>query len=153
MKGRRKFMRLQNSIIRCVVLAVAISTLATLAGMQIGCTTSQPMLSATEVPASKGTVSATKGKNDNTNVTIRVKHLAPASKISPEATTYVVWIEPRNGAMQNVGAMILDKNLVGVFNTVTPHRRFKVSVTPEPSGKVAQPTHEPVFTSEVERTE
>ena len=112
-----------------------------------------PMVSGAGVPASEGTVKATSGDNGNTNLAIRVKHLAPPSKVSADATVYVVWIQPRNAAKQSVGALKLNDNLEGSLNTVTPHRRFLVMVTPEPSGQVAQPTHEPVFTSDVDRVE
>jgi hypothetical protein len=133
-------------------MAVSMPTLALLAVMLIGCvSTQQPMHSAAGVPASEGTVNATKGDNDNTVVDIHVKHLAPPSKMAADATVYVVWVQPLDGAMQNVGAMVLDSNLDGSLNTLTPHHRFKLIVTPEPSAAVAAPTHEPVFTTDVER--
>ena len=109
------------------------------------------MISGVGVPASQGTVKATAGDNGNTNIAIRVKHLAPPSKVAADATVYVVWIQPRNAAKQSVGALRVNDNLEGSLDTVTPHRRFLVMVTPEPSGQVAQPTHEPVFTSDVDR--
>ncbi len=146
-------MKSQNSIIHRVVFVAVMSAFVVLAGMQIGCVKTQSMHSSASVPASEGTVSVSKGENDNTNITIEVKHLAPPPKMASDATVYVVWIQPMDNTMQNVGAMILDDNLTGTLNTVTPHRRFKVLVTPEPSGKVAYPTHEPVFTSDVERSE
>ena len=109
------------------------------------------MQSAIEVPASQGTVKATVGENDNTKVSIRVKHLAPPSKIAPDATVYVVWLQARNAARQNIGALMLNNNLEGSLDTVTPHRRFLITVTPEPGGRVSEPTHEPVFTADVEQ--
>ncbi len=144
-------MRSTNSIVMGTVLAVAIPMFAVLAVMHIGCKSNQSMTSGIGVPASEGTVQFTKGVNDNTKIVVRVKRLAPPSKVAANATVYVVWIEPRNGVMQNVGAMILNKNLEGTLITTTPHRRFKVLVTPEPSGRGMLPTHEPVFTSEVDR--
>ncbi len=145
-------MRLRNSIVLCSILTFAIPVFSVLAVMHVGCKTNKAtMTSGAGVPASEGTVQVSTGPNDNTKIIIRVRRLAPPSKVVPDATVYVVWIKPRNGAVQNVGSMILNKNLEGFLNTTTPHRRFKVIVTPEPSGKVNEPTHEPVFTSEVER--
>jgi hypothetical protein len=86
-------------------------------------------------------------------MSLKVKHLAPASKVSPEATVYIVWVRPRGGPAQNVGAMDLNSNLEGSMETTTPHHRFTVLVTAEPGPQVAQPTTAPVFTSEVERTD
>jgi hypothetical protein len=111
------------------------------------------MVSAAGVPASQGTVSATKGDNGNTHLSLKVKHLAPPSKVSPDAAVYVVWLQPRNGEVQNIGALTLNDNLEGSLVTVTPHRRFRITVTPEAGGQVALPTHEPVFTSDIERPE
>jgi hypothetical protein len=142
-----------RSRVRRIVLAVALPTLAVLAVMLSGCaSTEHPMHSGVGVPASEGTVSATTGDNDNTLVEVRVKHLAPPAKVASDATIYVVWIQPLNGAIQNIGGMVLDSDLVGTLKTVTPYHRFKLIVTPEPSPAVAQPTHEPVFTADVERT-
>ena len=48
-----------------------------------------------------------------------------------------------------MGALQVDEDLIGKFNTTTPHRAFTLMVTPEPSARMSQPTHEAVFTSEV----
>ena len=127
----------------------------TVSALQLGCKAAPPqaMVSGAGVPASEGTVEATAADNGNTNVAIHVKHLAPPSKVAADATVYVVWIQPRNAPRQSVGALRVNDDLQGSLDTVTPHRRFLVMVTPEPSGQVAQPTHEPVFTSEVDRVE
>jgi hypothetical protein len=53
---------------------------------------------------------------------------------------------------QNVGALTLDDDLEGVLETVTPHSRFLLSVTPEASGQVDQPRNPPVFTAQVDRS-
>ncbi len=64
-----------------------------------------------------------------------------------------MWVQPRGGPPQNVGAMTLTENLEGSMETTTPHHRFTVLVTAEPGPQASQPTSAPVFTSEVERTE
>lgn len=136
--------------LRRVALAVALPTVAVFVGLHLGCAKPQAMQSAEGVPASQGTVKATVGENGNTKVSIRVKHLAPPSKIASDATVYVVWLQPRNGVKQNIGALVLSDNLEGSLDTMTPHSRFVITVTPEPGGKVSEPTHEPVFTADVE---
>ncbi len=146
-------MRSQFPILRRGVLSLAIPTVAVFAAMPQGCSTPQPMRSGDGVPASQGTVKATAGPNGNTNLAIRVKHLALPSKVAADTTVYVVWVQPRNGAKQSVGALVLDDNLEGSLDTVTPHRRFQLIVSPEASGQVAYPAHEAVFTADVERLE
>lgn len=147
-------MKTQSSGIRPVLLLTAITVLV---GAQLACEKvmfwrpkPQAMHSAEGVPASEGTVRVSDGDNGNTKVSIRVKHLAPPSKIAADSTVYVVWIQPVEGESQNVGALTLSEDLEGSLDTLTPHRRFKLSVTPEPNGQVAAPSHEPVFTYNVE---
>lgn len=122
-------------------------------GLFGGGSSAQPMHSARSVPAGQGTVRVSAEDNGNTAIAVRVKHLAPASKLAADATVYVVWIRPRNGPIQSVGALMLDSNLEGKLDTITPHQRFTVMVTPEPSARVERPTHEAVFTSEVDQVD
>lgn len=142
-----------SSLAQWSVLATGVVLL----GTQVGCSNlmfwrskPQVMHSAASVPASKGTVKTTKGDNGNTNVAIRVEHLALPSRIVSDATVYVVWIQPMGGEKQNVGALTIDKDLEGRLDTVTAHHRFSVMVTPEPSGQATQPSNEAVFTTNVE---
>jgi hypothetical protein len=150
-------MSFQNFKVRPMVFLGALPVVAALAGMQLGCQKMmfwrdkpQEMHSTSDASASEGTVRVSEGDNGNTKVSVRVKHLAPPSKVAADATVYVVWIQPREGDRQNVGALTLNKDLEGSLDTLTPHRRFKLSVTPEPSGQVSDTTHEPVFTYNVE---
>ncbi len=147
-------MRISSPPVRPLLL---LSALAALVGTQVGCqdlmfwrSKPQAMHSGEEVPASEGTVRVSEGDNGNSKVSIRVKHLASPSRIASDSTVYVVWIQPMDGDRQNVGALTLNKDLEGSLDTLTPHRRFKLSVTPEPSREVAEPSHEPVFTYNVE---
>ncbi len=137
--------------------AFLVAALFTLVGAQIGCqkmafwrSKPQEMHASSEVLAGQGTVRVSNGDNGNSKVSIRVKHLAPPSKIAPGSTVYVVWFRPVDGDNQNVGALVLDSDLEGSLDTLTPHRRFKVSVTPESNGQVTSPANEPVFTYNVE---
>jgi hypothetical protein len=143
--------------VRPAVGLAVLPAIAVLVGLQFGCQKMmfwrdkpQEMHSSAEAPASEGTVRVSSGDNGNSRVTVRVKHLAAPSRMAADSTVYVVWIQPREGDRQNVGALTLNKDLEGTLETLTPHRRFKLSVTPEPSGQAASPSHEPVFTYEVE---
>jgi len=136
---------------------VMVVVLFTLVGTQIGCqkmafwrSKPQEMHASSEVLAGQGTVRVSNGDNGNSKVSIRVKHLAPPSKVAPGSTVYVVWFRPVDGENQNAGALVLDSDLEGSLDTLTPHRRFRVSVTPEPNGQAASPSNEPVFTYNVE---
>lgn len=131
---------------------MGIPALLVIASVSMACgSPTQPMNSGAAVPASEGTVRATDGDNGSTNVELRVKHLAPPAKVASDATVYVVWVQARNASRQNVGALNLNDDLEGSLDTTTVHRQFELSVTPEPSARVARPTHDPVFTSHVNR--
>jgi FlaG/FlaF family flagellin (archaellin) len=132
------------------------AAVAVLAASYLGCgmfggKSEQTMHSSSSTPAAQGTVKASPGDNGNTDLSVRVEHLAPPSKLVSDATVYVVWIQPANAAIQNVGAMKLNKHLEGRLDTVTSQSRFKLMVTPEAGPSGAQPTNQPVFTSDVER--
>jgi len=148
----------QKPTLRPVLLLAMVPAVAALLSMQLACEkimfwkkSPQQMESASNVPASEGTVKASLGDNGNTRLSIRVKHLAPPFKLQADATVYVVWIQQMDQPKQNIGALVLNKDLEGSLDTVTPFRRFSVMVTPEPGGQVEQPTHEAVFTASVDR--
>ena len=113
----------------------------------------QTMLTSAENTSGEGTVQAKAADNGNTALEVRVKHLSSPSKVADDALVYVVWIKPRNGELQNVGALQVDADLVGKLDTTTPHKAFSVMVTPEPSARMAAPTHKAVFTAEVNRVD
>ena len=147
-------MKSGSPILRRVLLAVALPTLAALAGTQLACATTKThdaMRSGVGVPASEGKVTTSSAANGNTNVNVHIKHLAPARKLVPDATVYIVWIQPRTdpSTWENVGALVLNDNLEGSLDTVTAQTRFRVEVTPEVSGTVPQPTHDSVLSADV----
>lgn len=109
-----------------------------------------PMEASSNLPASEGVALVSEGPNGNTALRVKVKHLAMPQKVAEGAEVYVVWVTPHDGGRpQNVGVMTIDKDLEGSLNTVTPLKKFRVTVTPEMSGEVQEPTHDPVFTSDV----
>ncbi len=151
-------MRPRNPTLSPIIYLIAFPMVIGLVGMQSGCNsvrsweaTPTSMTSASDVPASEGTVKATQGDNGNTNLYIRVKRLAPAYKVRQDATVYIVWLQRPGETIQNIGALTLTDSLEGKLDTVTPYRRFSIQITPEPNRQVEQPTHEPVFKSEVNR--
>ena len=111
------------------------------------------MTPSASVPAGQGTVETAAGDDGNTDVIVRVSHLGQPTNVEADATVYVVWIQAHNAANQNVGALTVNDDLEGTLETITPHRRFTLRVTPEPNGRVSLPTHDPVFTAMVDAQE
>ena len=103
------------------------------------------------MPAAEGTVSVRKDSNQNTDLTIEVKHLAPADRLAVGASTYVVWLAPQGGTKkpQNLGSLAVNKNLNGKLTIITPHQSFDLFVTAEPSVNTPQPTGERVLWTQV----
>jgi hypothetical protein len=114
-------------------------------------TNERPLEGTAAGPASEGTALLADAPNGNTALRLKVKHLAPAKKVVEDAEVYVVWVQPEDGQPQNVGVLTVNDELEGMLNTVTPFKKFRVTVTPEKSGQVQEPTNEEVFSSDVQR--
>ncbi len=92
-------------------------------------------------PAAQGVVSTQQDENGNTQMSISVKHLAKPSLISPMASSYVVWIKPSGArSFQNVGALRVNQDLEGTYQTSVPYQNFDLIVTPERSPMAQSPT-------------
>ncbi|HEX6278142.1 MAG TPA: hypothetical protein VFZ53_34090 [Polyangiaceae bacterium] len=116
-----------------------------------GCGKQEQMMAASgRTPAADGGISFERGDNGNTEVEVKVKHLAPPGRLAPDATIYLVWVDVEGVGVQSVGALELDDDLVGELEFVTPHRVFRVFVTPEASRTVATPSHRAVFSADVD---
>jgi hypothetical protein len=109
-------------------------------------------------PAAQGEVTTSRTSDQNTAISVRVKHLAPPDRIAQGATTYVVWIRPLGipnaktdterqqvageddtATIFNLGGLRIGKELDGVLETVTPYKSFELFITAEPSSAVMAP--------------
>jgi len=143
---RSGFMCFPRTLRRCLALF-----LVTFGAIGAGCAGNEQMMAASgETPAAQGSVATETGDNGNTVVHVRVKHLAPPERIAPGATTYVVWVQAIGNSVQSVGALNVDDDLAGKLDFVTPHRVFRVVITPETQATVASPSHRAVFTADVD---
>ena len=133
-------------------LALAFSAMALIS---CSSTTTRNLRASSTVPAAEGEVTVNPSSNNNFAVDVEVKHLAPPQKVSANASTYVVWLEPTfgdNRTPQNAGALLVDKDLTGKFSTVIPHKNFVLFVTPEDSRLVSKPSGERVLETTIMRT-
>ncbi|MBC7540453.1 MAG: hypothetical protein H7281_16635 [Bacteriovorax sp.] len=127
-------------------------TFLVIMGAFAGCATKQNMEGSNVVPGAAGMVTTKEADNNNTSMTVTVKHLAPAQKIYTGATNYIVWVQPEGtDTYQNVGALQVDSDLEGKHTTTIPYRSFKVLVTPEMSSMTQSPTGPAVFEQRVMR--
>jgi hypothetical protein len=124
-----------------IVLILAASALAGCSTLGLGGGKGEPLQNAASQPAAEGTLKTSVGKNDNTEIDLKVKHLAHPEKLQKPASSYVVWTQRDDKAPpQNIGALQVDKNLTGTLNTKTPLHKFDLFITQEPNGVVDHPT-------------
>lgn len=107
------------------------------------------MTSAASVPSAKGTVQINQDRNKNTQLDMKVEHLANPSALTPPAIVYVVWIQENGQPAENKGELRVDGNLNGEFKTVSPYKAFTVFVTAEQSPQVQSPTGEQLLTAQI----
>ena len=93
------------------------------------------------VPAATGDVATKADDNGNTQMLIRVKHLAEPSKLMDGANNYVVWVQPQGSPnFQNVGTLKVDRDLEAEYRTSVPYKAFNLMITPEVSPGAQAPT-------------
>lgn len=103
-----------------------------------------------DVPAGVGSVKVNQGANGNSEIHLEVRHLAPAARVAPGATTWVVWTRAVSGnpVAQNAGALLLN-DAEGHLDTVSPLHAFQIFLTAEPSAQVNAPTGKPQFLTDI----
>jgi hypothetical protein len=104
-----------------------------------------------DTPAASGEVKASTSENQNTRLVITVQHLALPDRVSPGATSYVVWVAPggKDAEAQNVGALHVNEKLEGKLETVTPLQQFALWITAEPSPRAQSPTGTRVMSTSI----
>jgi hypothetical protein len=113
------------------------------AGFLSGCFGSgiTQMSTSPTIPAAAGSVHFAPAANGNTSVNLTVKHLAQPEKLTPPTHVYVVWVRADQTAEpQNIGALVVDKELNGTLNTVTALHSFALFITAEASAQVQKPS-------------
>lgn len=134
-------------------VALPIALIASFIGGCAGTQDNANIAVATTVPAAQGELKVRDADN-NTSIDLNVRHLAPPERLSPQASTYVVWVRPLaddSGRAQNIGALSVDRNLNGRLQTKTPLKQFELFVTAEPSTVAEAPTGERIMSAMVTR--
>jgi hypothetical protein len=110
-----------------------------------------PLTAASIVPAAKGSVEIGKDRNGNTEVKLKVEHLANPTNLSPSQANYIVWLQDKVSGPENLGELRVNGKLEGTFQTVTPRKKFDLFVTGENDGKVKSPSGPEVLRTGVSR--
>lgn len=98
------------------------------------------MASSNSVPAASGVVKAQIGGNGNTDLDIKVSHLAAPSSLVPPEAVYIVWVRPNGADAVKEGAIRVNNKLNGELKTVTTSKDFDVFITAEQGPTVPVPS-------------
>jgi hypothetical protein len=120
-----RILRFLLSALLCVGLAFAKKYVLTPAAM---------------VPAAAGELDVGNDKNGNTEVKVKVRHLAKPEGLTPAKTAYVVWIQQTGGSPEMAGLLKVNSKLEGSFETTTPYKGFDLSITAEDDPTVKSPS-------------
>ena len=96
-------------------------------------------------PSAMGDADLTKDRNGNTNVSLRVEHLAKPTLLTPRANLYVVWFQEPGSEPENQGQLQVGNDLKGQLKTTTPLRNFDIFVTAETDPMVKTPSDQVVL--------
>jgi len=107
------------------------------------------------VPAADGYVKVKQDKNDNYEIQVKVKHLAPPERLNPPQDTYVVWVETASSGVENIGQLDVSSSMVsdtrkGSLETVSSYKPEEVFITAESSPNVQYPSLQEVLRAEVD---
>ena len=96
-------------------------------------------------PAADGMVKFTKDKNNNYIVTVKIKYLTNADRLTPAKKLYVVWIKTDTEEVKNIGQLISDNKNNASLSSTTSSKPFQIFVTAEDAGDVNWPSNQEVF--------
>lgn len=102
-----------------------------------------------QTPAAMGTITVKNGKNQNTDVTIKVQHLAEPAALAHSADVYVVWFQPEGQNAKNEGQIMVQANRSGELKTQTSYKHFEAFITAETNPRVEQPSGARVLSANV----
>jgi hypothetical protein len=110
------------------------------------------LVGSARTPAAEGSMTVRATSNGNTRIVLDVEHMAPPDHIKADARVYVVWARPLagDGTPQNLGALVVDKELRGRIDTLTPLRRFELFVTVEPIATAKAPSGDHLLSATVD---
>jgi hypothetical protein len=103
-------------------------------------------------PAAMGKVTTSTDRNGNTEVEVKVQHMATPQSLTPPAQTYLVWVQPRGQQAELLGALRVNSdNLEGSLKGTTTYKDFDVVITAENNTKPDVPSDAVILKGTVER--
>ena len=102
------------------------------------------------VPAATGYAQVKKDKNGNYIISVSVRNLAEAKRLTPPKNVYVVWMESAGNSSKNLGQMksssgILSSKLKGSMQGTATSKPTAIFITAEDDGDVQYPSMQVVL--------
>lgn len=103
-------------------------------------------------PAAQGKVITSTDRNGNTEIEVKVQHVARPQALTPPRQTYLVWVQPRGQQAELLGALRINSDsLEGSLKGTTRYKDFDVLVTAEDKPTAEVPSDAVVLKGTVER--
>lgn len=104
------------------------------------------------VPAATGKVKIKKDNNNNYSISLDVKNLANADRLTPPQNTYIVWIMTKESGVKNIGQIksstgFLSGKVKASLQAVSPFKPTRVFITAERNSDVLYPGGQEVLTT------
>lgn len=96
-------------------------------------------LTSSVVPAAEGRVVIKEDKNNNYLITMTISNLAEVERLKQSKSTYVVWMEMKNGSYRNLGQIVSSDKLDASFETVSTTKPVRIFITAENSANISYP--------------
>lgn len=90
------------------------------------------------IPEARGNVTLVR-KSTMVDIDVRVDDIPPAENLGGGLSTYVVWLVAPDGALRNIGELLMNGNS-GILQTTTNWGAFGIIVTAEPNHCVKCPS-------------
>ena len=100
-------------------------------------------------PAARCTVHLHVGDNGNTELDMKAESLAAPSALTPPKNAYIVWIQPPDAGVQNLGQISPGKDQKAELKTATPYKRFKIFITAEDQAQLQAPEGNTILSADV----
>ncbi len=91
-------------------------------------------------PAADAMVKVRIDQNQNTLVQLELEHVAPAEKLWPPKSVYVVWAEDTKGEIFQLGQLRVNEKREASFNGTTALERFRLVITAEDGPRPEEPS-------------
>ncbi len=99
-------------------------------------------------PAADAMVKVRIDRNQNTLVQLKLKHVAPAEKLWPPKSFYVVWAEDTKGGIFQLGQLRVNGKRKASFKGTTVLERFRLVITAEDEPRPAEPSQPHMLATE-----